>query len=222
MTAPHECIICLEGPLAQNPLYLLACGCKVGWFHESCKNRWVDYELNEYTIQTNSLKCPACRRRVPFKTNYCFDWRAGPEQKRIWITGTFILNEICFGTGLMVYNVGFGYFIPLQSLVILCLPFVFNTNRSIIFYFNHIKARSVLIAFYNLTAFFMGNTFEKNAWRTFFHLMTPLTLQFLLLFLTHLQEVPLSYRVNPLFPFAISREVILASKCSALTAERDE
>ena len=218
MENPPDCIICLEPPLDKSPLLLFTCGCKVGWFHDSCKNNWLDFQANQGNL---NLNCPACRRIIPMKINYSFDWRAGPEQYYLCQTGLLFTGEVVLSISLIMSGITNAYIIPLQSVLIFCLPFIFNSPHTIFFYLNNIRIRSVIICVYILFHLcFLFQSIHKNPLRTFYHLAIPGTLQITLLLLTHLQNN--SVYVNPLLPFAISRELILAAKCSALPAERNE
>jgi hypothetical protein len=218
MVVESECIICLEPPLPQNPIFLLACGCKVGWFHDSCKNRWIDFQTD-----FDVLRCPACRRPVPMKINYCFDWRAGPEQYYLSTTSVLLGCEVILSCSLVFSGVQYAGFIPLQSVLIFCLPFMFPNKNSIFFYLNHIRARAAYYGLYILFHMFILHiSVHEKPWRTYYHILFPGLFQCVLLLLTHCQNPPYPYR-NPLFPFAISREVILVATQSApLATERNE
>jgi hypothetical protein len=219
MTNIPTCIICLDTPQIENPLYLLACGCKIGWFHDECKNNWLTHAGQ----QSVTLHCPACRQLVSLKTNYCFDWRAGPEQNYLAYTLLLYIGEWVLSTSLWYSGAEYAYILGLQSTLILCLPFMFYTNKNIFFYLNHIRGRSVYICLYILiNILFFNRYIHTDPQKTFFHLSVPGGFQTLLLLLTHCQREVIRVPTDPLFPFAISREVLLASKCSALSAERLE
>jgi hypothetical protein len=210
-TQYKSCVICLDSPKDNDPLYLLACGCKTSWFHELCKNNWLSHQ------QSYILHCPTCRRFVPMKTNYSFHWKAGPEQTYLVNTLILYFGEVFFSISLQYSGVSYAFTIPLESTLILCLPFMFYTEKDIFFYLNHIRARSIFLCGYLLTSFLF---FQKNLNANI--IIIPSILQTILLLITHLQQQVPTRHINPLFPFAISREVILAAKCSALTTERDE
>lgn len=85
------CLICLEPAVPNNPLMLLQCGCRTSWFHESCEHLWISS-----LAPVASILCPACRRPISLKTNYCFAWTAGPDQLKLWVCGALGSLELLY------------------------------------------------------------------------------------------------------------------------------
>ena len=100
-------------------MYLIACGCKSGWFHVLCESQW----LNAYKYP---YSCPTCRRPVPFTTIYSIWYSSGEEQQFLHKTLKTVAAEIVL----------FGFqektaFLPSQTLAILTMPFIIQSNHTL-------------------------------------------------------------------------------------------
>ena len=206
------CCICLEGIHDGESMYLLACGCKISWFHMACENQW----LNSYEYP---YSCPTCRRIVPMKTNYSFSYYAGNDQKILW-------NVLVMATveGISMGFSQISWILPAQTAVILATPFVIYSNRSLSYFLHCVFSKFIMqyliILFVQIKMpYYSALILAQNIGG----------LQIFLIFLTHY----VNYRsdglgyvwVDPYIPYAISREVLHASlitKPVASALEGDE
>ncbi len=114
------CLICLEPAVPNNPLFLLHCGCRASWFHQSCEHLWIS---SLPPIAAGSILCPTCRRPIGLKTNYCLAWTAGPDQLKLWICGGFGVLELLYVICLCVLGTSKGWFLFGCTTYILTFPF---------------------------------------------------------------------------------------------------
>jgi hypothetical protein len=193
-------------------MYLLACGCKISWFHMTCENQW----LNSYEYP---YSCPTCRRVVPMKTNYSFSYEAGNDQKMLWNILTMATVE-----GVSMGFTEISWILPAQTAVILATPFIIYSNRTFS-YFLHCVLSKMIIQYLILLIvqiklpYYSALVLAQNVGG----------LQIFLIFLTHY----VNYRsgregyawIDPYMPYAISREVLharLVTQPATNTLERDE
>jgi hypothetical protein len=171
------CLICLEPPLPNSPLLLLACGCKVSWFHESCEIRFLE------TCQI-PIRCPVCKRMVPLDTNYSFHIRAGPIQRVFWNIILFTPFEF------LIWHI-----LPVQTVLFFCIPYMIKTEYSLDFFLLHAYIKQLIV----LSTYFID--FKLQTIILFFSCF-----HVLLVFMAQIQAWPAGHR-DPLEPFAISRQV---------------
>ena len=133
----HHCCICLENTLGPgDSMTLLACGCKVAWFHTTCEANWIENTEFPYT-------CPTCRRAVPMITNYSFFYYAGDDQKHLWhIVGAAAIEAF------LLYRTTTA--IPIQTACILATPFIIVSNRELPYFLGIVQAKMIVqvILFY--------------------------------------------------------------------------
>lgn len=200
------CIICLEEATPDNPLWLLKCGCKTGWFHSSCEGMWLS------SITSGSILCPACRRVVQLKTNYCLIYTAGPEQFRLWVCSLGLTGELfyaCVGAALGYRNL---LYLPASSAILLTLPFV--SPRLIWTFDNYVI--HLLIHFGLESSIFFLCFLQNSPYHQVIDLqLISAGLHFFIIYLIHIVECQNAGRLvktyQDLFsPYAISREILHA------------
>jgi hypothetical protein len=134
------CLICLENPQKQNPLFLLQCGCRTSWFHEECKKEWIKH-INY------PPKCPTCRRSIEFTVQYSFAFRDGMNQQFFWWSMNIFLVEV-FMAIIFTWN---GYYqvlsLPGQSILILSIPYIFSSHHDLLYFLHHLRYRYLTFAF---------------------------------------------------------------------------
>ena len=198
-----SCVICLEEPEEGNPLFLLACGCRVAWFHRSCEYAWVSQQ------HIFPYQCPTCRRITPMITNYSFSYWAGEDQKYLVHTlaacGAYTLYfTICsFTQYTHLYSLG------LQEIAILTLPFILPSWNDLSYYLFHIRFHLLSTSFvYSLA--FLGPVEKREPIYFYSVLVGYIHLSVLyIVFLHEWQNRPsFLIRQDPLNPYAISREVL--------------
>jgi len=113
------CCICLDTPTHKYPTYLLACGCSQAWFHLHCEEQWLNSLNDEY------VRCPTCRRDVPFQNVYSFAYESGQEQQ------TLRYMLISFSLECIVYLSNGLYSTPASTIGIVCIPVLIPTRHSI-------------------------------------------------------------------------------------------
>ena len=185
----QSCCICLEGP-GKEVMFLIACGCKGGWFHASCESQW----LNAYNYP---YSCPTCRTLVPFTTFYSFSYNSGEEQKLLYNTLKMVAVEIIlFGFKKRTY------FLPSQSLTILITPFIIYSNHSLPHFLECIWVKNIVQ--YTLLGFASSDIILDVS--KYFGII-----YILFLYITHyLHYVDLrkNYRhLEPLMPYAVYRQI---------------
>ena len=183
------CCICLEGP-EKEAMFLIACGCKGGWFHGSCEDQWLDTYKYPYS-------CPTCRRHAPFNTVYSFLSSSGEEQKFLHKTLKAVAAEIIL----------FGFqektsFLPSQTLAILTMPFIIRSNHTLPHFLQCIWVKN--ICQYIFLSFITNET-SLNIIK-----YTGIAYIGLMYFSHYTQYVDRARALDPLQPYAIYREVIHA------------
>jgi hypothetical protein len=184
------CCICLEGPEKDN-LYLIACGCKQGWFHASCEDQWLDTYKYPYS-------CPTCRSPVPLKTVYSFLSSSGEQQKFLQSTLKAVVTEIVlFGFQEKTY------FLPSQTIAILIIPFMIRSNHTLPDFLQCIWVKNVCQYIF---LSFITNEASLNLVK--YTGMLYIALMYFSHYTTqYLDRTPV---LDPLQPYAIYREVIHA------------
>ena len=186
MQTTDHCCICLDSSHIQNPLQLLACGCKASLFHQSCENQWLS-SISAEKVPT----CPICRRQPAMKINYCFSYSAGEAQQFLWHT---LYSAALFEIPLLLYT---RRITPiLQSSALILFPAVIPCYKDIQFFLLNYRLRLLLDIFL-----------------CYFVLYDPTDIGMIITYrYVHLAMIPLvTYSKNsvlPLFPYAISREIL--------------
>jgi hypothetical protein len=212
-----SCIICLEEPKQNDPLFLLACGCRVSWFHQLCEYAW----LSEARVFPYS--CPTCRRPIPMITNYSFSYWAGEDQHYLYHTlGIYSLYFLYFiGASFIQYR--HFYILGLQEGVILTMPFVLSCWNDISYYLFHVRFHIVSTTFMYTVSFL-----EVPEKKEFLYTLVLIVGYFHLgiLYLVHFQEIQnrpaYLIRRDPFAPYAISRELIHADSIAKPPADTRE
>jgi hypothetical protein len=155
------CIICLGD---SSPLHLLACGCRVAWFHSDCESRWLS------SMNVFPPSCPVCRRTVKYKIIYSFAWSTGIHQKHLWHVANLFFLESSFSSFLALADGGSrALLIPLQSSFILLYPFVFKTKHYYNFYLLIYNLKLIGYSIFFFWYFFIR---ERTPFDTFSWMMT--------------------------------------------------
>jgi hypothetical protein len=124
----ESCIICLDYSYIKNPIYLLSCGCKQSLFHLPCQTLYIQ--------KTSSpISCPVCKRPFRIKHIYSFSYFDGPSQKLFWHVYFLFSIELYYS---YIYS---DLFLPLQSFIVFCLPFMMESNSSLDFFLQHIFSK---------------------------------------------------------------------------------
>lgn len=204
MGTEHQCCICLSPPSENSPLYLLDCGCKVGWFHQSCENEWLDH----IPLADFSPRCPACRRPPKMKTNYSFSPFAGNPQKELWFTLVYISAESACAGFLLFQGFSWAWILPIQSAGMGLIPFLKYSDSDLLFYLKLIRGKYSL----QLTTLIFSLLFHIPLQSTYPILEKIGFGLYFLIFLFHVCRIsaPPHERgpvVHPLTSFAISREI---------------
>ena len=178
-----DCLICLEPAQADSPLFLLACGCKVSWFHLPCELRFLE-------TCRGPISCPVCKRRVALQTNYCFSPRAGPIQRLLWNVIIFTPVEFAILP-----------ILPVQTVLLFCIPFMIKSEPTVDFFLLHAYGKQLLV----ISAFFFDTFFYTRFMpiilvSTYVHVFINLLVQIQ-------ARQGLVFSREPLEPFAISRQI---------------
>lgn len=189
------CLICLDGPQKNSPLNLMFCGCNSSWFHEQCEKTFIDNT-------TVPLQCPVCRRNFSMKTNYSFSPFAGDEQKNLYIT-------LCLFSFEIFYSSYYSFILlPVETFVVLCIPFMIRSGKSLDYFCGQIKAKYILQYILMLYKMYSeGYSFLVNPidlYHSFFLLGIVQITVLLPCQLIHASLI----QTDPLLPYAISREII--------------
>ena len=207
----RTCLICLDPPLKESPLFLLACGCKCGWFHESCEREWLErVPLYDY-YHNGTPPCPACKRVPRMTTNFSFAYTAGPAQEYAWQTLWIFCGEIGLTVSLFAMGGRWAVCLPLQSYLTLLLPFLIPSRRDVLFFIQRLRYKYMLFLSYVFLRFVVHHQLlHTNAKESSLHLAWIGNMYFFCLLLASLnqwQEMPRGQRMHPFASFAISREM---------------
>ena len=140
------CCICLAEPKERNPLALIACGCKGGWFHAECENNWIDWG-------GNPLLCPVCRRVPTVHTFYSFHRSIGDIQHYLWRCILMSGFELSFYTYESYTGIRHAIAVPALSILFLLLPFCLPTNKPYSYYIVNTNLHN----FYTLFSYTLSN-----------------------------------------------------------------
>jgi hypothetical protein len=142
MNEPERtCLICLDPPLDQNPLFLLTCGCNTAWFHESCENLWLTHQSTD-----EIPKCPTCRRFITFEYKYSFHYKAGINQKYFWWCCSLVLIDFFTAFVFLLDGLTQAIYLPLQSCFILTIPLVSKSRYDLLYFLHQIRYRYLVFA----------------------------------------------------------------------------
>jgi hypothetical protein len=202
MDDQKSCIICLDD---SSPLFLIACGCRVAWFHPACETEWL-------SRTSFPPSCPICRRIVKYKILYSWAWNTGAPQKQLWNTLYIILFEIIVSCLLAFGSQSYmSLALPFQSSTILLTPFFIQTKHHYSFFILIYNLKIIIMASYIFLYIFLFST-DFN----FFFVDVPQkfilfsSIYSLCFFFTQLSErnhetfIP----VNPWAPFIVGRHLL--------------
>ena len=149
-----------------------------------CKSAWFHdiCETQWIEFEEYPFLCPVCRQHVPMKTNYSLSYQAGPDQQLFWIAMCVI------GTESTVFRI-----FPLTQLAIIAFPFVIRSGQFLPYFIKNALVLSGIRFFFYTTA----ATGINVAIIGYFQL-------FILIIMQLRDNSP---RVDPLNPYAISREI---------------
>jgi hypothetical protein len=198
----ETCVICLEEATEEQPLYLIACGCRGSWFHPSCEDSWISNH------QHMPYSCPICRRYVPMLTNYSFSFWAGEEQQRLLLTLlAFTMNTL--GLLYLSYSVyPYFYVLPIQQGLILIFPLLVPSWNTLAYYTFHVRTHVCVTSFFLSLGFLQS--VEKREPIYSGTLMIGY-LHILVVYILYVQESQMPAVLpprDPFEPYAISREII--------------
>lgn len=186
----ERCCICLDSATKKESIRLLDCGCEGGWFHKTCEMEWME------SLEDFDYPCPTCRRDAPLLTNYSYSCYSGSEQKYLCFMGVIMCVEYIATLGRPIV-----WIFPWQSMSMLVIPFVFYSNKTLPFFLKNIFFHNAMNASFAYLVFY-----DKESYALFFDFCT--TIGFLQLFFVCLFSLyPFEYRIDPLSPYAISREI---------------
>lgn len=156
-----------------------------------------------------SILCPACRRPIRLKTNYCLSWTAGPDQLKLWVCGALGSLELLYVLLASFFGYTTTFYLFGSTAYILLLPFCWP--KTIWYYDGYVS--HALIHFGGETLI-LGLCFLQNAPYT---QVIDLQLVFTLVHMAALTLVHLVESQNPglrkmnleilFFCYAISREI---------------
>lgn len=190
----NNCCICLENTLGPGDyMTLLACGCKVAWFHRTCEANWIDNAEFPYT-------CPTCRRAVPMITNYSFFYSAGDDQKHLWyMTAAAVIEAFLF------YRTWAA--IPIQTVCILGTPFIIVSNRQFPYFLGIVQAKMIvqviLFSFNKVLTIPIEDSYPIVSNFGF----TLIFLMFVQHYVDYISRSVDYIHIDPFTPYAISREI---------------
>jgi hypothetical protein len=207
------CVICLDEPNDDAPLLLLACGCRIGWFHEPCEHQWI------HSQRDMPYACPACRRPVPMITNYSFSYHAGDEQK--YLAHTLLLTSFSLVYFSTVSFIQYKYLftLPLQQVLILTFPFLRKSWHDLTYFLFHARVHLCVTSFCYWMALLDrpgSSLFVSTVFVGYLHLLA--------IYLVHIVEWQnhAPFRRDPFLPYAISREVLHVELITKTTTDARE
>lgn len=217
MDNSHErtCVICLDGPLKDDPLHLIACGCKTAWFHRACQMRW----MTNTPVAIQQLKCPTCKRSVPMQYQYAYHASFGEAQQRLQRIFFLISAECLLALSLWgQYKYSTGHdlpetlFIPAHSLLLLHMPNMLHSQYDILNAMKYVICKNGLQVVY-LCMYMYRHTGLHPIFTIPNHVQMLIVIGFLHLFAFGIRiaesrfgrRVPL---VDPLGPFVIGYDTL--------------
>lgn len=222
------CLICLDEAKEKDALYLLHCGCKVGWFHLECENNWID-------MSREPLKCPACRRQPSIHCTYAFHYSVGPDQSFLWITAGMVGAHTLFFASISYLYIGYAICLPFQTLILLLPPFMFRTSWDMNYYLFHIRLQILLTTLTTLYGLYFWSTRQMIYpdfvfFYNFFHIVSFIHVFFVNALSWFDSCSPTRTKVNPFEPYVISYEIthcqiqyaLPSTEAVASAEERDE
>ena len=190
MGSNERCCICLDKATRNQSLQLIDCGCEGSWFHNSCEMEWMK------NLEDFEYFCPTCRRPVPLITNYSFSIYSGSHQKYLWFVGALVSIEhvICFDNRIV-------WVLPWQSMAFLAIPLILPSQRPLPFYLNHVLIHNIFNAMFAYMTYY-----DRSGYDLYFEFCKSIGILHIVSILL-VSIVPCGYAIDPLYPYAISREV---------------
>jgi hypothetical protein len=195
----RTCIICLDSPQQGNPLFLLHCGCRTAWFHESCETNWMEH------LHTTEPKCPTCRRDIQFHFKYSFAYQDGLNQRYLWWIASLFFCELVMCTMFSVEHLLHqAWYLPSQSILIVSFPLILSSKNDILYYLHHLRYRYLVFLmswfihvfkYKKLLSLYPDNTLNLLIFSGFLHII-GLVLQEIHNYCSHDH-----YRIQPFIAF---------------------
>ncbi len=137
----RTCIICLDSPQQGKSLFLLQCGCRTAWFHESCESTWIKH------LQPSDFppKCPTCRRGIDFEFEYSFFY--GINQRYfLWIFSLVICELFMCSVFSFDKLLHQAWYLPAQTAYILLLPFIIPSKNDLLYFLHQLRYRYLVFS----------------------------------------------------------------------------
>jgi hypothetical protein len=139
----RTCIICLDAPQQSKPLYLLHCGCRTAWFHETCETIWMEH----LEPQDFPPKCPTCRREIQFRFKYSFSYSEGVNQRYMWwIVSLFCCELFMCSVFSIDHFLHQAWYLPAQSVCIVALPFLIPSKHDVLYFLHQLRYRYLVFS----------------------------------------------------------------------------
>lgn len=202
----HTCLICLDPPKGEAPLFLLSCGCKVAWFHATCEHEW----LSRISFYEGTPPCPVCKRVPLMKTNFSYSYGAGPAQEFFWQTIWLIGCELFISISLALTGGTWAVVLPIHSYGIILMPLLIPSRHDMIWFLQRIRIKIFFhLAYIFLKVVLYHELAHTNARQSANHMAFIGTLYCIVLLLAQINQLPLRpfERAHPFLAFAISREI---------------
>ncbi len=139
----RTCIICLDSPQQDKPLFLLQCGCRTAWFHTSCETIWIEH------LQPSDFppKCPTCRREIEFQFKYSFSYKDGVNQRYLWWISSLVLCEL-FMCSVFSFDklLNQAWYLPAQTAYIVSLPFIIPSKNDVLYFLHQLRYRYLVFS----------------------------------------------------------------------------
>jgi hypothetical protein len=158
----RQCIICLDAPQKQNPLFLLTCGCRTAWFHDTCEKEWMEH-------LTYPPKCPTCRRIIEITLQYSFAFHHGINQQYFWWIASLFCIEVCMASTFTFSDYYQVWNLPCQSIFILSIPYISSSKNDLLYFLHQLRYRYIvfviawfihIIKYKKLISLYPDNTFN--------------------------------------------------------------
>jgi hypothetical protein len=176
----RTCLICLEGPLEENPIHLLQCGCRTSWFHSSCETTWIQH-LQLENLPSECPTCPTCRRDIEIRFQYSFFFQNGTNQKYFWWVMSLIGADIFMAFVLSLNGYYQAFYLPSHSFFILAIPYISPSRYNLLYFLHHVRCRYLVFAgswfvhvfkYKNMYALYPDNTLNVLLFLSSLHIIT--------------------------------------------------
>ena len=218
----RSCLICLDGPQEENPIYLLSCGCKTAWFHRSCQMNWMSHITSQYP-----LKCPTCKREVPMHLHYAFHQSFGLAQRKL-----YVITFLCAAESFLALSLWFQYtfetgmqlpetlLIPTQSLILFYLPMIVHSEYDLLRAMKHVYYKNGIQVIYLIFYYFRRGWYNILSLPNHITFLVCMGLLHIVFFGAQILESRYSRRVqyiHPLTPFLVGYDTVYADMLTVKT-----